>query len=187
MKHPTSQEKDAQNKKKNRNKEKEQPSIPDNLVPTGNSPVKRKAEQENGASLAKKMKAAEDDRNGVTAKIIEDGEVEEIESDIPGIGRMSSTQPLNAPSIESNSMEISSSNASSNVPGGPNVMQNNNKSAEQQKQAIQEGYNKRKQEAKKNSMFMKKKVGLILDYQTIADITTSRKSRNGYTLASIRA
>ncbi|TIC00510.1 hypothetical protein E3Q17_02141 [Wallemia mellicola] len=157
LKHPTSQEKDAQNKKKNKTKEREQPPIPDNLVPTGNSPVKRKAEQESGASLAKKMKAAEDGRNGVTIKVVENDVVEEIESDIPGIGRMPSTQPLNAPSIESNSMDISSSNVSSNLPGGPNVMQNNNKSAEQQKQAIQEGYNKRKQEAKKNSMFMKKK------------------------------
>lgn len=133
------------------------------------------------------MKAAEDGRNGVTIKVVENDVVEEIESDIPGIGRTPSTQPLNAPSIESNSMDISSSNVSSNLPGGPNVMQNNNKSAEQQKQAIQEGYNKRKQEAKKNSMFMKKKVGLILNYRTIADINTSRESRNGYNLASIRA
>lgn len=158
-KHPSGFEKDVRNNaKKNDKGEVEQQSIPDNLVPASNSPVKRKATAESGSSMAKKMKAAEMNQNDSNVIDI-DGDQN---SDIPGIRSDSADQLVNAPVLESVNMDTDSSNRSQSVsvePGkGPRTMMHNGTAQDdEQKKAIQAAHNRKKQAAKNNSMFINKK------------------------------
>lgn len=163
-KHPSGSEKDARNKaKKDKQKgQNNQPPIPDNLVPASNSPVKRKANTESGSIMAKKMKAAEIGQNDNGVKDMdEDGQ----NCDIPGIRAKTVDHLTNAPALESVSMEADSSSASKSVEshkGSRAMMHTNAMQDDEQKYAIQAAHNKKKQAAKTNSMFIKKKVGAAL-------------------------
>ncbi|TIB36120.1 hypothetical protein E3P84_01056 [Wallemia ichthyophaga] len=158
-KHPSGFEKDVRNNaKKNDKGEVEQQSIPDNLVPASNSPVKRKATAESGSSMAKKMKAAEMNQNDSNVIDI-DGDQN---SDIPGIRSDSVDQLVNAPVLESVNMDTDSSNRSQSVSVEPSkgprtMMHNGTAQDDEQKKAIQAAHNRKKQAAKNNSMFINKK------------------------------
>ena len=106
--------------------------------------------------MAKKLKAVKANENG---QVEGDGQ----ESDIPGLKVGSSSQARHAPVLESVPMEAdgSSSSAPTDAPKGPRAMtQKDGVQDDEQKKAMQAAYNKKKQAAKANSMFIKKKVGV---------------------------
>ncbi|TIA90934.1 hypothetical protein E3P99_01297 [Wallemia hederae] len=154
QRHPTGAQKDARNKA-NKNKQASQVAvpIPEDLVPAAVSPVKRKANPETGSSMAKKLKAVEANKDG---QVEGDGQ----DSDIPGLRVGSGGQARHAPVLESVPMEAdsSSSSAPTDAPKGPRAMaQRDGAQDDEQKKAMQAAYNKKKQAAKANSMFIKRK------------------------------